>query len=114
MWLLDENLPLKLSELLTINKIPNDTVVNRGWSNFTNGELLKLAVENNFTVILTKDKLFAEAAAKSIKKYPGCAIVRVMLPQMKEKEYLQLFQETLEKNPIAPVPGDMIQWPDPK
>lgn len=52
--LLDENLPRRLKSDFQEHEI--FTVREKGWNGFTNGELLKLMVEDDFDVLLTFDK----------------------------------------------------------
>ena len=52
--LLDECLPKDLRKLLSPHQI--DTVREKGWSGISNGELLKLAQQNNYEVFITVDQ----------------------------------------------------------
>ena len=52
--LLDENLPKRLK--LDYPEYEVFTVRDMGWSGVKNGELLKLMLKNNFTILLTFDK----------------------------------------------------------
>ena len=52
--LLDENLPKRLKQDFPEHEIY--TVRDLGWNGKTNGELLKLMIENNFDVLMTFDK----------------------------------------------------------
>ncbi|MEX1187894.1 MAG: DUF5615 family PIN-like protein, partial [Bacteroidia bacterium] len=52
--LLDENLPKKLK--LDFSEFEIMTVVEMGWAGQTNGELLKLMIDNEFDALLTFDK----------------------------------------------------------
>lgn len=53
--LLDENLPKKLkSDFSTHHQV--FTIREMGWSGYTNGALMKLMVENDFSALLTFDK----------------------------------------------------------
>jgi predicted nuclease of predicted toxin-antitoxin system len=51
--LLDHNLDRRLKNHLT--EYETDTLQEKGWSNVLNGELLTLAEENKFDVLLTAD-----------------------------------------------------------
>ena len=52
--LLDENLPKRLKQVLSEFEV--FTVRDQGWNGKTNGELLKLMVEDKFDIFLTFDK----------------------------------------------------------
>ena len=52
--LLDENLPRKLKA--DILHFQSYTVTDMGWNSKKNGELLKLMLENNFSVLITFDQ----------------------------------------------------------
>lgn len=52
--LLDENLPYKLKKDLFPHEV--FTVVDVGWSGYSNGRLLQLMHDNQFTALITFDK----------------------------------------------------------
>ncbi|MBL0341865.1 MAG: DUF5615 family PIN-like protein [Bacteroidetes bacterium] len=52
--LLDENLPKRLKN--DFSEFHIFTISEKSWNGKTNGELLKLMIENNFDVLLTFDK----------------------------------------------------------
>jgi predicted nuclease of predicted toxin-antitoxin system len=52
--LLDENLPKRLKQDLIEFEV--STVAENGWAGKKNGELMKLMLENNFSILLTFDK----------------------------------------------------------
>jgi len=52
--LLDENLPKRLKETLSVHKV--FTVREMGWNGIKNGELLKRMISKNFDALLTFDK----------------------------------------------------------
>jgi len=52
--LIDENLPVKLKDKL--NEYEVFTVRDMNWNSVKNGQLLKLAIENSFNVLVTSDK----------------------------------------------------------
>ena len=80
MWLLDVNLPNGLVSLLTKFGIKSDTSVNRGWKEFSNGELSQRAHSEGFNVIMTRDQLFGESASKTLKKFPDLCILILKIP----------------------------------
>ena len=53
--LLDENLPKKLKSDFN-QHYQTFTIIEMGWAGYTNGALMKLMLENGFTVLLTFDK----------------------------------------------------------
>jgi predicted nuclease of predicted toxin-antitoxin system len=55
--LLDENLPHRLRHIFSNHEVM--TVAYMGWAGVRNGELLKLAEANNFTIFLTADRNLA-------------------------------------------------------
>ena len=52
--LLDENLPKRLKQDLSIHEVY--TVSDQGWNGKTNGELLKLMLQKDFNALITFDK----------------------------------------------------------
>jgi predicted nuclease of predicted toxin-antitoxin system len=111
MWLLDANMPVQLVALLQELGIEADTAVARGWNTLSNGSLVAMAVQENFAVLLTRDRLFGEAAATALKAFPEFCVVRVALPQLRADAFLQAFLAAWRKSPITPAPGRMIDWP---
>jgi hypothetical protein len=65
MWLLDVNMPLGLVPVLRDLGIEAHSARSRGWDMLSNGDLIGVASADGFEAILTRDRLFAEAA------YPG-------------------------------------------
>ena len=53
--LLDESLPVKLSEYMGVNHLVF-TVKDMNWLGKKNGELLRLIIENNFDIFVTADR----------------------------------------------------------
>lgn len=52
--LLDENLPKRLKQDLTEHEVY--TAADKGWTGVSNGQLLKLLIENKYDALLTFDK----------------------------------------------------------
>ena len=52
--LIDENLPVKLKTKLNVFEV--FTVNDMKWNSMKNGNLLKAAIDNNFTIFITSDK----------------------------------------------------------
>lgn len=69
--LLDENLPKKLKQDFQEHEI--STVRERGWSGISNGELLKLMIENGLDALITFDKNLQHQ--QNFEKYPVSVIV---------------------------------------
>ena len=111
MWLLDHNVPWQLLHTLQSLSIPCDTTYNKGWSDFENGDLVKKAIKEKFTCILTRDKLFSQSARKVLKSNTNIAIVLLTILQSKGKQYATTFLKEWEKEPINPIPGQVLIWP---
>jgi len=112
MWLLDHNLPRQVYEFLKSISLTVETTHFRGWGALSNGHLVKAAIDSGFVCILTKDVLFRESAAKTLKIYPQFSIVLITLPQQKGTLYAKAFQEFWAKNPIKPTAGQLVIWPE--
>jgi hypothetical protein len=65
MWLLDANMDVHLSSVLTGFKIACDTAGKRGWRALSNGDLVSAAVGVGFRCLLTRDQLFGESASRN-------------------------------------------------
>ena len=111
MWLLDHNVPRQLLNVLQSVSIPCDTTYNRGWNRLENGELVKRAAASGFSCILTRDKLFSQAARKVLKSNLNLAIVLLSIPQSTSKQYVTTFLKEWEKQSINPIPGQVVIWP---
>jgi predicted nuclease of predicted toxin-antitoxin system len=111
MWLLDANMPLQLVALLRDLGIEADSAVARGWNKLSNGLLVEAAVDANFAVLLTRDKMFGRSAGSVLKKYPEFCVVRVMLAQTRAPQFVSAFLAECQREPIRPAPGRTIDWP---
>jgi predicted nuclease of predicted toxin-antitoxin system len=111
MWLLDANLDIHLLELLQGFGIDCDTAENRGWKSLRNGDLVAAAAEAGFLTLLTRDRLFAESAARAWRALPDLSLVIVTLPQLPSARYLEAFRTAWVTSPIRPQPGRIITWP---
>lgn len=111
MWLLDVNMPRQLKGLLAELGIPVETANAQGWGTLVNGELLEAAAASGFDCLLTRDRLFGESVARSLKRYPTFSIVLVMLPQARASQFLASFRAAWEIEPIAPPPGEILSRP---
>lgn len=111
MWLLDANMPVQLVALLGELGIEADSAIARGWNTLSNGALVRAAVEANFTALLTRDRLFGESAAQTLKVHSEFGIVRVTLPQLRASQFLAAFRPAWQMTQIIPAPGQMIDWP---
>lgn len=81
MWLLDANMPLQLTPFLRGVGVDVDSAIPRGWNQLRNGDLVSTAVQAGFDVLLTRDRLFDETAARVLSVYPDFCVVSVLLPQ---------------------------------
>lgn len=113
MWLLDANMPVQLVAILKGLGIEADSAVARGWNTLSNGQLLSAAAQAKFTVLLTRDRLFGEAAAGALRAYPDFCVVRVTLAQLRADRFLSAFRTAWQAAQIVPEPGRMIEWPAP-
>ena len=111
MWLLDANLDIHLLELLQRFQIDCDTTENRGWKSLRNGDLAAAAAEAGFRTILTRDRLFAESAARAWRALPDLSLVIVTMPQLPSARYLEGFWTAWAASPIRPQPGRIVTWP---
>jgi predicted nuclease of predicted toxin-antitoxin system len=112
-WLLDANLDIRISQVLSEFGIESHTAESRGWKHLLNGQLVSAAVGAGFTCLLTRDQLFAESASRALKRFPQFAVVLVQLKQRRRPEYLAQFRASFLRKPIVPVPGSTIDWPKP-
>jgi predicted nuclease of predicted toxin-antitoxin system len=111
MWLLDANMPIPLVALLAELGIESDSAKARGWNTLSNGILVNTAAREGFSVLLTRDRLFAQSAAGALTTHPGFSVVRVTLPQLRLRRFLEAFRAAWASAPIIPVSGRMIDWP---
>jgi predicted nuclease of predicted toxin-antitoxin system len=111
MWLLDANMPVQLVVLLKELGIEADSAVARGWNTLSNGSLVDAAVRAKFSALLTRDRLFGESAAQTLKVHNEFCIVRVRLPQLRADQFLAAFRAAWQTAQIIPAPGRMIDWP---
>ena len=81
MWLLDANLDVRIRQVLTEVGIESRAAEDHGWKHLSNGNLVFQAVTNGYSCLLTRDQLFAQSASRTLKQYPGFAIVVVRLSQ---------------------------------
>ena len=92
MWLLDANMPLPVVALLEGVEVGADSAVARGWNRLSNGDLVSKAVDAGFAVLLTRDRLFAESAARALKTHSQFSVVWISLPQVRSVAFLRLFK----------------------
>jgi predicted nuclease of predicted toxin-antitoxin system len=111
MWLLDANMPVQLVALLHDLAIEAETAAGRGWNTLSNGRMVSAAARAKFTVLLTRDRLFGEVAAATLRTHPDFCIVRVTLPQLRAAAFVRAFRAAWKESPINPEPGRTIEWP---
>jgi len=111
MLLLDHNLPHQLRDLLSEFGVEAESTRYHAWETLRNGDLVSAAHAAGFTAIITRDRKFAESAAKALKKFPSMAIVIVRLNQRAWHTYRDAFRTAWLAAPIAPQPGKVSEWP---
>ena len=82
MWLLDANMPIRLVDVL---------------QEFGG---------------LNPRRFFSEAAARSLRQIPAFSVVLVRLPQLRGSEFLDAFRRAWQEEPIRPVAGTVLAWPE--
>jgi PIN like domain len=101
--LLDECAPRPLKRELVEYQIR--TVVEMGWSGKKNGELLRLMIQEGFTILLTTDQ---NLRYQQNLHQAGVAVVVLVAPSNKLSDLLPLVPETRNVlNTIAP--GEVIE-----
>ncbi|HEV2418842.1 MAG TPA: DUF5615 family PIN-like protein [Terriglobia bacterium] len=111
MWLLDANMDVHLAQFLREAGISCETAASLGWKDLSNGHLVSMADGAGFWCLLTRDRLFGEAASRTLKLFPHFAVVVVHLPQRRWQEYREQFMKAWAESPIQPVRGRLIFWP---
>ena len=111
MLLLDHNLPHQLRDLLASFGTQSESTKYRSWETLRNGELVSAAHAAGFKAIITRDRKFAESAAKALTKFPEMAIVIVRLNQRGWRMYREAFLAAWTASPIVPQPGKVTTWP---
>jgi hypothetical protein len=111
MWLLDVNLPKKISGLLCEFGIEAHGADDRGWGGLTNGALVEVAQQAGLGASLTRDRLFSESGARALTRFPEFSVVLVMIPQLRGLEFLEHFRSAWVRSPIQPVSGQLLRWP---
>jgi predicted nuclease of predicted toxin-antitoxin system len=111
MWLLDVNMPMGVAGLLGEFGIEAYHAGSRGWGALTNGVLVETASAQGFICVLTRDRLFGESAARALKTFREFSVVLVTIRQVRGPEFLRLFRSAWERNPLRPIPGQLLNWP---
>ena len=111
MWLLDVNMPLGLGPVLRDLGIEAHTARSRGWDMLSNGDLIGAASTDGFEAMLTRDRLFAEAATKALRRHSRFSVVVVSLPQLRGAHFIEAFRKAWGRQRIDVVPGSSIYWP---
>ena len=111
MWLLDVNLPKKIGGLLGEFGIEAHSADDRGWGGLTNGALVETAQQAGFQCVLTRDRLFGESAARTLKRFPAFCVVLVTIPRLRGPEFLDHFRSAWVRSPIQLVAGQLLRWP---
>jgi hypothetical protein len=78
----------------------------------TNGELVARAAAAGIVCVLTRDRLFAQSAAKALRIHTSSSVVVLTLAQLRAPVFLEAFQQAWSSKPIAPIPGKVVLWPE--
>lgn len=62
MWLLDTNMDVHLTTILSEFGIVSETAAARGWKALSNGQLVTAAAASGFDCLLTRDRLLGHSA----------------------------------------------------
>ena len=83
MWLIDENLNVRLYQVLSELGITAHSVSYAGLKGLKNGELLAAAQRMAYSTILTRDNLYAQESGFLGGSYPeiGIVVIEVRVPQ---------------------------------
>jgi hypothetical protein len=111
MWLLDVNMPKAVGPFLSEFGIEAHSADDRGWGGLTNGALVETAIQSGFRCILTRDRLFSESAARTLKRFPEFCVVLVTIPQLRGPEFLERFGTAWDRAPIQLAAGRLLLWP---
>jgi len=112
MLLLDHNFPIQILEFLQADGVSAQTTKYHGWEALENGKLATAAFQSGYRCILTRDRKFAESAAKALRQFPDLSVVVVTLKQDKAARYLQAFRAAWGKKKIQTQPGQLLHWPE--
>jgi len=100
--LLDENLPKRLKQDLEEHEVY--TVRDKGWAGFSNGDLLKLMLNDGVSVLLTFDKNLQHQ--QNFQKYPVTVIV--LTATSNQYKYLKPLAPSILNALKNPSPGVTI------
>ena len=109
-WLLDHNIPVALAAWLDQLGIQCVTVADRNWHELSDAKLVR-AAEDEFEVLLTRDRAFAISAANTLTN-SQLAVVLVRLPQAPLRQFLGAFAVEWQKQLPRTQPGKCLEWPE--
>jgi len=81
MWLLDANMDVHLTGVLTQFGIVSHTAADRGWKALSKGQLVAAAVASGFDCLLTRDRLLGESASHALRVHSMFALILINLPR---------------------------------
>jgi len=110
MWLIDENLDVRLYKVLSEFGIEARTAEFANLKGLDNGRLLRAAESKGYNTILTRDILYHQDSGFNPSLYPniGIVVVRITVPQ---KQFVDWFKSEFQKTPIEPKIGQVLVWP---
>ena len=111
MWLLDKNVPIQLVPVLRERAIEAVTADEKGWGALKNGELVRAALAEGIACILTRDRLFAESAARTLRTQETLSVVLLTLRQDRAPAFVAAFIAAWAAAPVLLVPGRLVRWP---
>jgi len=72
---------------------------------------VEAAIQAGFRCILTRDRLFSESAARTLRHFPEFCVVLVTIPQLRGPGFLEQFRSAWHRGPIQLVAGQLLRWP---
>ena len=104
-------MPRAVASFLSSLDIEARSADDKGWGGLTNGALVEAAVQAGFQCVLTRDRLFSESAARTLKGFPAFCVALVTIQQLRGPEFLEQFRRAWERDPIRPTAGQSLRWP---
>ena len=110
MWLIDENLNVRLHQVLNDLGVTAQSASYAGFNGMKNGELLSAAKKAGFTAILTRDNLYAQDSGFLSGAFGDIGIVAIEV-RVPQDTFLTWFRQEFASNPVQPIAGKVVIWP---